>query len=110
MTTVAENAIPTLYFGIITGIVAICKLVKIPLHMFTADMIICAFHCSFTKITPKCFYVVGVGSTFDIDTMTVVYNTMLINSLYGFVTTPFIHIKRCTAVYVTQYRCCKGFI
>lgn len=62
----------------VAGIIAETELIKIPLHVLTANPVVYAVDSTFAIISPKGFNRVRICTTTNIDTMSVVNNVVLI--------------------------------
>ena len=76
----------------VAGIISETKLVKVSLHMLTANPIIDAINSTFAVIAPKSFYCIGICTTIYIDAVPVVNNMMLIHLIYHSIPLPFVRI------------------
>ena len=63
----------------VASIIAETELIKIPLHMLTANPVVYAVDSTFAIISPKGFNRVRICTTTNIDTMSVVNNVVLID-------------------------------
>lgn len=63
----------------VASIIAETELIKIPLHMLTANQVVYAVDSTFAIIPPKGFNRVRICATTNIDTVSVVNNVVLID-------------------------------
>ena len=63
----------------VASIIAETELIKIPLHVLTANPVVYAVDSTFAIIPPKGFNRVRICTTTNIDTMSVVNNVVLID-------------------------------
>ena len=63
----------------VAGIIAETELIKVPLHMLTANPVVYAVDSTFAIISPKTFNRIFICATIYIDIMSVVNNMVLID-------------------------------
>ena len=95
----------------LAGVVPERKLVKVSLQVFPAKIVVSSYDSSFAVVTPESLNGVRINPTIsNVNTMSVVNNSMPIYFLNGLVTNPLVHIEHCISFYVPKYRSCKLFI
>ena len=78
----------------VASIIAETELIKIPLHMLTANPVVYAVDSTFAIIPPKGFNRVRICATTNIDAVSVVNNVMLIDFRNKSIPLPLIRVYR----------------
>lgn len=90
----------------VASIIAETELIKIPLHMLTANPVVYAVDSTFAIISPKGFNRVRICTTTNIDTVSVVNNMAFVSILYKPISVPLIRISSGRVLNFTQNRRC----
>ncbi|SUB96137.1 Uncharacterised protein [Prevotella intermedia] len=93
------------------GVVSERKLVKVSLHVFPAKIVVSSYDSSFAVVTPESLNGVCINPTIsNVNTMSVVNNSIPIYFLNGLIPNLLVHIEHYISFYVSKYRSCKLFV
>lgn len=87
-------------------VIAKAKLIKIPLHILTADMVVYAVYHTFAVVAPKAFYRIGICVTDNVLALPVVNYLGLIDFPHYTVAVPLVSKERSGTFYRPKYRSC----
>lgn len=90
----------------VAGIIAEAELIKIPLHMLTANPVVYAVDRTLAIISPKTFNRVRICATTNIDAVSVVNNMAFVSIPYKPISVSLIRIYSGRVLNFTQYRWC----
>ena len=90
----------------VASIIAETELIKIPLHMLTANPVVYAVDNTFAIIPPKGFNRIRICATTNIDAVSVVNNMDFVSIPYKPISVPLIRIYSGRVLNFTQYRWC----
>ena len=94
MPDVPEEHLKPLIVLNLAGVVVETELVKVPLQMVSADVVVRSADGSLAVVAPKCLNRVRVRSVNGIDAVTVVNHMVLIDFLDNAVPLPVVHVER----------------
>ena len=90
----------------VAGIIAEIKLIKIPLHMLTANPVVYAVDSTFAIIPPKGFNRVRICATTNIDAVSVINNMAFVSIPYKPISVPLIRVYSSRVLDFTLYWWC----
>lgn len=81
-----------------------CKLFKIPLLVFSFNVVVYSEGRALAEIAPKLLNRVRICTTNCVDVMTMIHDYVFVYFLNSSPSTPVTHTENCLAVYIPEYR------